>query len=234
MSFLFNRMKQTLLKEEEKKGCECVWKPWLVWCHWFPCSLTSLDECLYLNTKFASYFHLDTQLLGLLFIPQPGVTWVWFTLQQWLRSAHHQVAESSREVHTWARNQQRKLEQTESWCIHYPVTPFLLPLPFGVTDCRVTWHSPLLLQVCWQYLLASCRMCKFSYWLCWLHSSKHCLFSRGIMGKKFQHSAFIVFIHLVLFIHHLLNQDPFYSKTPGCNHGSSKIQQSWPRFITRF
>lgn len=114
--------------------------------------MTAPDECLYLNTKFASYFHLDTQLLALLFIPQPGVTWVLFTIQQWfsiLRPAHHQVVESSRgDVYTWASNQQRKLEQTECWCIHDPVTSFLLPLPFGKTDCRVTWHRLPLLQVC--------------------------------------------------------------------------------------
>lgn len=130
----------------------CVWKTWLVWCHLFPCSLASLDECLYLNSKFASYFHLNTELLALLFIPQSGVTWVLFTLQQWfsiLRPAHHQVLELSRgEVYTWASNQHRKLEQTECWYIHYPVSSLLPPLLFGMANCRVIQPSPPLLQVC--------------------------------------------------------------------------------------
>lgn len=129
-----------------------MWKTWSVWCRFLPCSLTSLDKCLYLNTKFASYFHLDTQLLALWFIPQPGVTWVLLTLQQWfstLRPAHHQVVESSTgEVYTWASNQERKLEQTECWYIHYPVTSLLLPLPFGMTNCRLYSTSFPLLQVC--------------------------------------------------------------------------------------
>lgn len=79
-------------------------------------------------------------------------------------------------------------------------------------------------SACWQYLLANCRMCKFSLLPDCSRGVGYAVpnsasSAEGPRAKNFNALHFCSLFTYVLFIHHLLKQDSLYSKMPGCNHG---------------